>query len=149
MEARLAERAAWFVQQRRDRPEIPMPQVAPPPLVATLVSDTGSDVEEEALATPRIQSTTTEYERSFDDDGPSWPDEAAESQFLANEPTVLPIAPALSTAAAAPRKKRNLPSLESLTERLDPNLKAELDELFRARFVAVREIQPGWFKDED
>jgi hypothetical protein len=71
-----------------------------------------------------------------------WSDEAAESAFLAEArdrgETVATKAPAATATEEADPK--TLPPLEDLVKRLSPELRETLDDLFRAKFVAVRRI---------
>jgi hypothetical protein len=39
-----------------------------------------------------------------------------------------------------------LPPLDELVNRIDPSIRETLDELFRAKFTAVRRIPPGALK---
>jgi hypothetical protein len=79
---------------------------------------------------------------AFDDDGPAWPDDADESAFLAEA------AGAGGTTLGAPRDTgdadetddANLPPLETLKARIPRETHELLEELFRARFVAVKKI---------
>lgn len=79
---------------------------------------------------------------SFDDDGPSWPDETAERAFLAQQS--VGAAPGSSTAAAPSDNEEmdsaNLPPLDSLVARIPLETRKMLDELFRAEFKTVRKI---------
>jgi hypothetical protein len=77
--------------------------------------------------------------------GSVWPDEAAESAFLAEArtngepPTVIP------TGTAEPEEEneadgRKLPPLDDLVKRIPPEVREVLDDLFRAKFTAVRRV---------
>jgi hypothetical protein len=70
-----------------------------------------------------------------------WSDEAAESAFRAEArergETIATKAPAAALEEGDPK---NLPPLENLVKRLSPELRETLDDLFRAKFVAVRRI---------
>jgi hypothetical protein len=72
-----------------------------------------------------------------------WPDEAAESAFLAETkgssvpvPIVAQIAEVEDQAPAAP-----LPKLDELVNRIPAETRELLDELFRAKFTTVRRIK--------
>jgi hypothetical protein len=88
-----------------------------------------------------------------DNSGPSWPDDAAESAFLAesagayaggathggSHATTTAAATAEATEAAADANAK-LPPLEALVARIPPETRQVLEDLFRARFVAVKKI---------
>ena len=71
-----------------------------------------------------------------------WPDESAEAAFIAgqNEQGV----PVPVSAAAEAREEADpqapLPSLDELVKRIPPEARELLDELFRAKFVAVKRV---------
>lgn len=84
--------------------------------------------------------------QSFDSDAPQWPDDAAESAFL-SEQKVNGDVPVPKPSAATPGIADDqadsvvpLPSLDSLVNRIPPEAREVLDELFRARFVSVRRV---------
>jgi hypothetical protein len=69
-----------------------------------------------------------------------WPDENAEAVFMAEarergEPVVAPAVEAIEETDT-----KNLPPLDELVNRLSPEVRETLDDLFRARFVAVRRV---------
>jgi hypothetical protein len=74
--------------------------------------------------------------------GASWPDDAAESAFLADardrgESVSIAKVEAEAIEAVDPK---SLPALNELVNRIPPELRETLDELFRARFVAVKRV---------
>ena len=75
-----------------------------------------------------------------------WPDEAAESAFMAEArdrgETVAPPKPTRSVDGDADDgvNAKNLPPLEELVNRLSPEVRETLDDLFRAKFTAVRRV---------
>ncbi|MFA6962366.1 MAG: hypothetical protein WC205_16550 [Opitutaceae bacterium] len=80
---------------------------------------------------------------NFDEEGPVWPDEAAESAMRAE---VVDRGETLSSKAAreaaeaaaeAEAEKRNLPKLDELIGRIPTDVRDTLEELFRAKFVKV------------
>jgi hypothetical protein len=76
------------------------------------------------------------------EDGPPPFDEAAESAFLAEtreRGDVVPQRPA-ATAAVDETSTTPLPGLDPLVERIPVSVRETLDELFRARFVAVKRL---------
>lgn len=84
------------------------------------------------------------------DDGQRWPDEASETVFLAEQ---VHGGPAPQRAVFTPKKNDEgpsapiteapamLPPLQSLVDRLPAATRETLEDLFRARFVLVKQIQ--------
>jgi hypothetical protein len=76
------------------------------------------------------------------DDGPGWPDDAAESAFLSeNTAAAAPVVPLNADDADEADDDKPLPPLETLVARIPQETREMLEELFRARFVAVKKIQ--------
>jgi hypothetical protein len=69
----------------------------------------------------------------------AWPDEAAESAFLAEarERGETPKAAGTAAEKVEETPARPLPPLEQLVERIPAGVRETLDDLFRARFVRV------------
>jgi hypothetical protein len=72
----------------------------------------------------------------------TWPDDSAESSFLADarargEPVVAKIA---AEESAEETDSGALPTLNELVERIPAEVRDALDDLFRARFVNVKRI---------
>ncbi len=79
---------------------------------------------------------------------PSGPSVDEEEAFLAEQATsegTLPV-----PAAASPTKnveaQAPLPPLDQLVKRISPDIRATLDELFRAKFVEVRRVPSSAYK---
>lgn len=77
--------------------------------------------------------------------GNVWPDEAAESAFLAEAKTngEVPVVAAAATAepeAESEADDRGLPPLDDLVKRIPPDVRDVLDDLFRAKFTGVRRV---------
>jgi hypothetical protein len=77
-----------------------------------------------------------------------WPDEAAEISFRAEARER-----GESVASTAPRpapseenENKNLPSLETLVNRIPADVRETLDDLFRVKFVTVRRVPAKSFK---
>ena len=99
----------------------------------------------QAAAEPRLPapSTTTDAPAASEEEGASiWPDEAAESAFLAE-------ARDRGEVVAAPKPKEEstedsdakpLPPLDELVQRIPAEVRDTLEDLFRARFVAVKRV---------
>ena len=71
-----------------------------------------------------------------------WPDESAESAFLAEarergEPVV--VAKPTADAVEEPESK-TLPSLDELVQRIPADVRETLEDLFRARFITVKRV---------
>ena len=99
-------------------------------------------VEVAALAAATATQGTTGAP-TFDEEGPVWPDEAAESAMRAevtargetlNSKAAREAAEAAAEAAA---EKKNLPKLDDLIERIPADVRDTLEDLFRAKFVKV------------
>jgi hypothetical protein len=82
------------------------------------------------------------------DEASPWPDDAAESAFLAEQgaggnavgAALPPAGDATPDAPAEDREKVVLPPLQNLVDRLSPGARELLEDLFRAKFVAVRQV---------
>ena len=73
----------------------------------------------------------------------TWPDEVAESSFLADarargEPVA--VTPKTAPDDAEERDRTELPSLDDLVQRIPAEVRETLDDLFRARFVTVKRV---------
>ena len=78
-----------------------------------------------------------------DDSEPAnWPDESAESAFLSEArergETVTPAKAKVEIADETDAKA--LPSLDELVQRIPPEIRETLDDLFRAKFTKVKRI---------
>lgn len=91
-----------------------------------------------ATATTGVSGAPT-----FDEEGPVWPDEAAESAMRAevkdrgetlNSKAARELAEAAAEAAA---EKKNLPKLDDLINRIPADVRETLEDLFRVKFVKV------------
>ena len=114
-------------------PSTAIPVVAP---VALAVRESAASVDEPVAAgETRIASTE-------EDAVLSWPDDTAESSYLAEarergEPRV-PVRP--QAEAKDDEDPKSLPSLDELVQRIPPEVRDLLDDLFRAKFTKVRRI---------
>ena len=72
----------------------------------------------------------------------AWPDESGESAFLAEaHERGEPMAPAkLPDKIADPADAGALPALNDLVQRIPAEVREALEELFRAKFVAVKRV---------
>ena len=70
-----------------------------------------------------------------------WPDESAEGAFLSEaRERGEPVMAAVAVEAVEETDTKSLPPLDELVKRLSPEVRETLDELFRAKFIAVRRI---------
>ena len=86
---------------------------------------------------------------SDEEPGVSWPDDTAESSFLAEarERGEMPIAAAPKAEEKDDVDPKALPSLEELVERIPAGVREVLDDLFRARFTKVRRVPRSALKE--
>lgn len=76
-----------------------------------------------------------------------WPDEAAEAAFISEargRGESVALAPA--TPKSEPGDDKPLPKLDELVKRIPEDTRELLDELFRAKFVAVRRVPKDLLK---
>ena len=93
------------------------------------------------------QADSTGSQQTEPNGDSQWPDEAAETAFLAQArfgeqreaPAPLELH-APMPAPEAPVEKEKLPSLEELLPRIPAEVMAALDEHFRAKFTTVRRV---------
>jgi hypothetical protein len=96
-----------------------------------------------AVIAAATATTGTTGAPTFDEEGPVWPDEAAESAMraeVAGRGETLNSKAAREAAAAAAEaaaEKKNLPKLDDLIDRIPAEVRETLEELFRAKFVKV------------
>jgi hypothetical protein len=95
------------------------------------------------------------------DESPRWPDETSESAFLAEQGSGGAAATAGTQRAVFTPKKNSegseagaaadvpavLPPLQSLVDRISESTRETLEDLFRARFVSVKQIQKDALKN--
>jgi hypothetical protein len=79
-----------------------------------------------------------------------WPDESAEAAFIAEaRQRGEPVAATASTVALAEEKedeKKAMPPLAELVQRLSPEVREALDDLFRVKFTTVRRVPKKFLK---
>ena len=81
-----------------------------------------------------------------------WPDEASEKSFLAEQNAVqgvplAPITPMVTLALQREESNAPLPALDDLVNRISPETRQLIDELFRAKFIGVRRAPKTALKD--
>lgn len=96
---------------------------------------------EAAVARPGTDADGGEQVGRTGGEGGTWPDESAESAFLAEarQRGELPVA-AQAEPAAEEADARALPALEEMVRRVPTEVREALDDLFRARFVRVTRV---------
>ncbi len=79
---------------------------------------------------------------AFDSDSPRWPDENEESSFISEQR-----AAGIPLVASSPKlaeenelDRQPLPKLDDLIARIPANVQQVLEDLFRAKFNAVRRV---------
>ncbi len=109
------------------------------------------EVAARAAATATLGATGAP---TFNDEGPVWPDEAAESAIRAevtsrgetlNSKAARLVAEAAAEAAA---EKKNLPKLDELINRIPADVRDTLEDLFRVKFVKVARSPKKALKSE-
>lgn len=75
-------------------------------------------------------------------EGATWPDDTAEAAFLADarERGEAPVPARAREEIAEETDARPLPALDDLVQRIPPEIREALDDLFRARFVRVTRV---------
>ena len=113
--------------------------------IATVVAYSRSD---DTGSPPAVGAAETESSTEATD-GANWPDESAELEYLSE-------ARERGETVAVPKGKEEreeevdakaLPTLNELVERIPPDVRDLLDDLFRAMFTTVRRIPRKALKD--
>lgn len=88
---------------------------------------------------------------SSPDEPAPWPDEAAESAYLSDQRE----SPQPPTVAAGEKEEdaeapdpAALPSMQSLIDRIPPQARETLEDLFRAKFITVRRVPKKVLKEK-
>lgn len=102
--------------------------------MAPTAPDGAGEEAEPAVPPPTEPTATDNTPPAPDDEGMVWPEGATVPE--SGEPQ----------AAAPAGEEAPLPKLDELTKRIPESVKATLDDLFRARFVAVRRAAPKALK---
>ena len=112
------------------RPEIPRSN---PPGEATQTTRAPASIAVEAASESALPSAGA---------AEAWPDDAAESAFLAEARDRGEPAPTAKTETEPlePVDPKSLPALNDLVNRIPADVRETLEELFRARFVAVKRV---------
>ena len=152
MEARLSARQPTIAGR-----EAPAPALAPVPVARTEAKTNGTiavpasaeaseAIDEPEAATAAATATATPAPGNSPDETNVWPDEAAEAAFLAEargrgESTKASEETARETADDNGEGAKALPKLDDLVNRIPAETRELLEELFRARFTAVRRVK--------
>lgn len=124
------------------------PADAPPVVVAPVVASR-EHVRPESAPVP-ADAAAVPVEPATNGNAPEetnvWPDEAAETAFLAEtrargEPVRIPVA-----AVAEEPEPKALPPLDELVQRIPAGTREVLEDLFRARFTTVRRVRKSDLK---
>ena len=76
-----------------------------------------------------------------------WPDESAESAFLSEQKeSGVPVAAVTATEASEETDGKPLPPLDELVKKIPADIRATMDELFRAKFVSVKRVPKSALK---
>ena len=121
---------------------------APPPGNEAAVAAPGSRATERADRPAADDvSVAADSVPLVDDMAPLWPDESAESAMMSELGSRGEMARPAATEAIEETDTAPLPPLDQLVKRLPPEVRATLDELFRATFVTVRRVPKNALKN--
>jgi hypothetical protein len=86
---------------------------------------------------------------SDEEAGVSWPDDTAESSYLAEarQRGEMPVPATSNAQEKEDADPKALPSLDELVERIPAGVREVLDDLFRAKFTKVRRIPRSALKE--
>jgi hypothetical protein len=114
------------------------------PVVADAAEKASSQAEDVAEAVAATAPAVVENGANV------WPDENAEAAFIADaRQRGEPVKAAVTTVQAAEEKedqRRAMPSLAELVNRLAPDVRETLDDLFRVKFTTVRRVPKSGLK---
>jgi hypothetical protein len=120
----------------------PAYQSTPFPVATPRAVDTDTPVGEQESAVPSDSSLPPSESTNV------WPDEAAEAAFISESRgrgEVASVTPAAAEVVEE-RADKPLPKLDELVQRIPDEARELLDELFRAKFVAVRRVPQNALK---
>jgi hypothetical protein len=107
-------------------------------------SQSGGDESEEAVSARLVDAGAPV------DEGSVWPDEAAEAAFLSEQRTnggTVPISASIAASSTSEETLQvELPPLNTLVEQIPAEAREVLEDLFRARFVAVKHVPKSALK---
>jgi hypothetical protein len=111
------------------------------PSLAPVKADSSAVATSESSAIDK--SSAIDESSPVDDSEPAnWPDESAESSFLSEaRERGETIAPAKARSEIADETdSKALPSLDELVQRIPPEIRETLEDLFRAKFTKVKRV---------
>lgn len=116
-------------------------------VASSVVSANGDRVEASEASVEEIDVIASASETPPSESINVWPDETAESAFLAESRGngIMPVSTAPEPAAPQKDKEevtKKLPGLDELVKRIPEETRELLDELFRAKFTTVRRVKP-------
>ena len=121
-------------------------------------SETDAESEAEVATMPRAETDAALADASasapFDEDGPVWPSEAAETAFLGEEKDTGRTVPRAGAEVKTLRQAANeaeaalgpLPSLDALIARIPSEAREAVEDLFRVKFTGVKRVSPDVLK---
>jgi hypothetical protein len=96
-----------------------------------------------------VPAQATSTEPAANGEEPSWPDESAESAFLAEARDRGDVVIGKTTAPEPEESDpKALPPLDVLVQRIPPEVRETLEDLFRARFVRVQKLPRAALKSK-
>jgi hypothetical protein len=130
---------------------VPVARASRSPISATPGREPDGDEGAVGLAEASPASATNEEalpSNTNPDDTNVWPDENAEAAFIAEARGrgESPVATPPSAEEEDERSAKTLPPLSELVERIPAETRELMDELFRAKFVAVRKVKKSALK---
>lgn len=133
--------------------------VGPGPVLESREADSSTGSRVQSAGTERAESsepaadaTAASLENTNPDETNVWPDAEAEAAFLAEARERGEPATAAGRQEEEPEpepSRGELPPLDELVNRIPAEARELLDELFRARFVAVRRVKKADLKRVD
>jgi hypothetical protein len=125
--------AATKIEPPQSVPPVSLAPV-PPGVVAVPAADQPDEMSD---ALPPVEPPAPEAETN----GANWPDDSAEAAFLADARERGEVVVAARPAESAEENESTpLPSLDDLVQRIPPEVREALEDLFRARFVTVKRV---------
>lgn len=111
-----------------------VPGLRPPPVAEAPANTAPAELEDASVSAPV-------------EDAPVFPDEETEMAMRSELRARGEAVEAKLASAAEPEDAAPLPPLDQLVSRLSPDVREVLDELFRARFTAVRRVPARALKE--
>jgi hypothetical protein len=143
-----------IAEQRKALGIISAVAVTVKPAASPVSGDVDTESDAEVATMPRAEARSAEDGMSapFDEDGPVWPSEAAETAFLGEEKGEGRAAPRAGVqtlrqaAEQAEAALGALPSIDALIARIPAEARETLEDLFRPKFTGVRRVSKELLK---